>query len=150
MTQNKLIDVYNAHETRVKDCNFNECGCDWCNAYRSTLTPPETQGALDALDDMRNRTFMHLLQLNVPKDAPVFTNLRKESQLIESALTRPSREEKLLNEIVSAYNDLHEFFDVDNGTEPDGDSIGWQGDMELPTTFGQLRRLKQAIAEAGE
>ncbi len=109
-------------------------------AAKSTLTPPDTQGAVDALANCEviSRGGKYLLLS--------YDNAQK----IERALTRPSREAKLLNEIVSAYNDLHEFFDVDNGTEPDGDSIGWQGDMELPTTFGQLRRLKQAIAEAGE
>lgn len=47
----------------------------------------------------------------------------------------------LPREVVDALDGIKPLLDVDCPEHPDGDCIGWQGDKEIPVTFGQVRRV---------
>ncbi len=50
-----------------------------------------------------------------------------------------------LETLVWAIEKLEPLFDVDIPNMPHGDSIGWQGDKEMKTTFGEVRALYEAL-----
>lgn len=77
----------------------------------------DVQAALDALSDMNGRTFSNLLQLGVPKDAPVYSNLRKETEIIKRALAQQQPDAELLEATKGAINFLREMKSEDVSTD---------------------------------
>jgi len=53
---------------------------------------------------------------------------------------------ELLREVVEAYKGVEDQLDVDVEGSPDHESIGWCNHNEICTTFGDIRRMKAAIA----
>jgi len=70
--------------------------------------------------------------------------------MLMNRITALEAEKKRLSAKVEAYEPIVKYeieaaLGENTETDADEDSIGWQGDKEIPLTFGQLRRAKAAM-----
>ena len=73
-----------------------------------------------------------------------------EESAVKSKLAHFIAENKRLAEKVESYEpivkyDIESALGGNTGNYPDEESIGWQDDMPIPLTFGDLRRAKAAL-----
>lgn len=71
------------------------------------------------------------------------TDFEKQKDLSATEGAQPVNEE-----LLTAIKAVEPLFAVDCPEDPDEDCVGWVDHTEIPVTFGQIRRLYKAIANA--
>ena len=109
--------------------------------------------AAEALEAVKKA--MNALAIEVPASVALdvaakvdhlITVLEQENKAALQFYQRRGEIKSAAENVVWASENLEPIFDVDVPGMPHGDSIGWQGNKEIPVTFGQVRAFKEALA----